>query len=254
MLEFSKEELLSYCDREGIPYGIDESNLKQDYQRNRIRHKKVGKMGPEERNRILREIREKNRKKELHLQKVPLILQKGEFSISQFARIPYLLEYLSLEFPSSSKRFRKEIRRQLLESDSCFFEGQKLCFCKEYGKINVFVKQNDYAFVFENIEQMKDFSCEYFVLKEEGETIEAVYLSEEDFPVTIRNAKPKDQIRMAFGTKKVSRFFIDRKMKREQRMLWPLIENRNGEIVFVAGLGCDINHYCRNSGIFMIKC
>jgi tRNA(Ile)-lysidine synthase len=37
MLTFLKKELITYCDQLQIPYGIDETNFKDDYLRNRIR-------------------------------------------------------------------------------------------------------------------------------------------------------------------------------------------------------------------------
>lgn len=40
-LQQTKHEILSYCSKEKIPYRLDESNLEETYQRNRIRHQLV---------------------------------------------------------------------------------------------------------------------------------------------------------------------------------------------------------------------
>ena len=44
LLKYTKDDLKDYCDNLGIVYGIDESNLSDDYQRNRIRHDVIEKL------------------------------------------------------------------------------------------------------------------------------------------------------------------------------------------------------------------
>jgi tRNA(Ile)-lysidine synthase len=73
--------------------------------------------------------------------------------------------------------------------------------------------------------------------------VNSVTVRETDFPLTIRNVREKDRIRMRFGTKKVHRFFIDRRIPLCFRDSWPIAENAAGEIILVPGLGCDRNHY-----------
>ena len=43
LLKFEKKQLQAYCDDNKIDYGIDESNLSDDYSRNRIRHRVIDK-------------------------------------------------------------------------------------------------------------------------------------------------------------------------------------------------------------------
>ena len=158
-----------------------------------------------------------------------------------------------MHFPHSSKKRLAEIRRQLIESKRCFFAGEDICFSREYGRIYRFAKTEDYAYVFSCVEELKDFCCPYFCFREEGETIEGVKLQEDDFPVTVRNARAGDFITLRYGKKKVNRFFIDRKILLKDRLSWPLMENRKGDVIFVSGIGCDINHYCEKQKIFMVK-
>ena len=73
--------------------------------------------------------------------------------------------------------------------------------------------------------------------------INALSLKETDFPVVIRNAEMGDVISMRFGSKKVHRFFIDRHIPKWRRKQWPVVENAEGKVIFVAGLGCDVDHY-----------
>ena len=253
LLEFSKKELLDYCRENDVPYGIDESNLENGYERNRIRHEVIEKMGGDKRRKLLAEIKERNLRKRKRYEKAQAALAGDSYSVSLFSRIPYLIDYLSVHFPHSSKNKLLEMKRQLIEAKRCVFIGEDICFSKEYGRIRRFNKTEDYTYVFSCFEELKGFLCPYFSLKEEGETIEGVGLREDDFPLTIRNAQKGDVIALRYGNKKVNRFFIDRKILLKERLSWPVMENQKKDIIFVPGIGCDIYHYCEKQKIFMVK-
>ena len=81
-----------------------------------------------------------------------------------------------------------------------------------------------------------------------------VCLTDKDFPITIRNARKSDSIELRFGTKKLNRFFIDRKISMKEELSWPVMADAQNRVIFVSGIGCDVNHYCDDPGVFMIKC
>lgn len=253
LLEYTKKDLLAYCEANGVPYGIDESNLENSYERNRVRHEVVEKLNENGRKDLLMKIEEANRRKQERLAKAQAALKGDCYSVSEFRRIPYLYDYLSVQFPHSSKKRLKEMKRQLIEARRCVFIGEDICFCREYGRIRRFRKAEDYAYVFDCFDELKGFSCPYFRLRDEGETIERVSLREDDFPLLIRNAKKGDCIALRYGNKKVNRFFIDRKIPLKDRLSWPVMENRKKDVIFVPGIGCDVNHYCEKQKIFMVK-
>ena len=254
LLGLTKKELSDYCDQNAVPYGIDESNLEDGYTRNRIRHQVIEKMSYDRKNELAEKIENINNIREQRYEKTASLIEKETFSVSSFQRIPYLYDYLCLHFPSLSKAHYKEMRRQLIETDKAVFEGEDLILCKEYGKIMIFAKPEAYSYVFASLKQMCGFSCKRFRIEEEGKKIEGVCLAEEDFPLCVRNARKDDVIRMRFGKKKLNRFFIDRKISYKEELSWPLMVNGNGEVIFVTGLGCDVNHYCDDPDVFMIKC
>jgi tRNA(Ile)-lysidine synthetase-like protein len=68
-------------------------------------------------------------------------------------------------------------------------------------------------------------------------------LAESDFPLTIRSPRAGDAIEMRFGRKRLNRFFIDRRIPRWQRAVWPVVANRAGQVILVPGLGCDCQHF-----------
>ena len=112
------------------------------------------------------------------------------------------------------------------------------------------VKDISYSYTFAHIQE---FDCAYFKIRTEGTSMQAVTLSEEDFPITVRSPLPNDKIELRYGTKKVNRFFIDRKISHKERKCWPIVVNRVGNVIFVAEIGCDVKHYTVKPNCFVIK-
>ncbi|MBQ2505566.1 MAG: tRNA lysidine(34) synthetase TilS, partial [Erysipelotrichaceae bacterium] len=165
----------------------------------------------------------------------------------------YLKEYLFVHFDHPSASFIKEMKRQLLESKHACFEGKDICLSKEYDQIFLFPKPKAFFYSFPNIESMFEESNPYFRFKKEGEKIESIFLQNTDFPIVVRNVQENDAILLRFGTKKLNRFFIDRKIPMALRKAWPVVVNQKGEVIFVPGIGPDVNHYCEIPNVFMVK-
>lgn len=83
---------------------------------------------------------------------------------------------------------------------------------------------------------------------------DCVWVQPEDFPLVLRTARESDEIAMRFGHKKLSRYFIDRKMNMAERSACFVAENRSGQVVFVSGLGCDRNHFKNGTGLALTAC
>ena len=96
-------------------------------------------------------------------------------------------------------------------------------------------------------------STPFFSLSDHGRRIEGLTVSPEDFPLTVRSWQKEDEIELRYGHKKVSRFLIDRKIRRNLREIWPVIVDKNGRVIFVCGIGCDVHHYSTNQNLFVIK-
>ena len=103
------------------------------------------------------------------------------------------------------------------------------------------------------LHQLKYGDFKGFALNTSGKTMEAVTIAPSDFPITIRLVQPGDHINMRFGTKKVSRFFVDRKVPRLVRKRWLIIENCQKQVIFVPKMGCDRNHYSAKPNVFMVQ-
>ena len=254
LLDYTKNDLIKYCEDNDIEYGIDESNNTDSYTRNKIRHSKVDKMSLSEKNKLVKKIQKINDREIKHLTKsVEKLSKKNDFELEEFLKIPYLTKGLRGYFGNKSERFYDEMIRQLKQSETYLYKGQGMWISKEYGMVHIFEQPKEYCFKYKNIDELiKAKTAHYKVLKK-GNGREAVKLSKSDFPLTIRSYKDGDSISMNFGTKKVNRFFIDNKILISDRLTWPIVLNKKGNAILVPGLGCDIEHYAKKENVYVIK-
>ena len=253
LLNKTKKQLENYCISNNVPYGIDESNNTDDYSRNRVRHEKIEKMTLKEKKELVKKMNELNREHESNLKEASKYFNKEVFEMDEFINIPYVKQYIRTFFNHLSDDGLNEMFRQLKEAKQCIFESEKNILCKEYGKIEFFDRCDGYEYIFNNRNELLKFKYRYFRFGSKGESVNAVYLKNEDFPVTVRTCKENDSISMRFGTKKVNRFFIDKKIMYKDRLSWPLLFDSKGNLILLPGLGCDVEHYREKGNIYLIK-
>lgn len=252
LLKYTKSDLKDYCDENDVSYGIDESNLSDDYQRNRIRHDVIEKMSLREKNELVREINSINKENRiLNKECIAFINKRSRIPISEFLlfedKIRLLRIFLGI---SISRKQADELIRQISTTKSFEVLIEDKYLCLEYGYVEVYKKEADYVY---ELSDIKYFKTKYFKLCKSGKTIESFNVSEDDFPLTIRNYKEGDSIKLRYGTKKLNRFFIDNKISYRQRKMWPVVVNSAGTAIFVPNIGCDVNHYSKNANMYMLK-
>jgi bifunctional protein TilS/HprT len=101
--------------------------------------------------------------------------------------------------------------------------------------------------------EINSVSTKYFTIKLESDTLDGVYVSDDDFPITIRNFRNGDRLQLEFGHQKLTTWFNQHKIAWLERQCWPVVLNKNNEIIYVVGWRCDINHSTNNPNLFMIK-
>nr|WP_252969003.1 tRNA lysidine(34) synthetase TilS [Erysipelothrix rhusiopathiae] len=153
-----------------------------------------------------------------------------------------------VETHTMSGSFLKELDTLILQEKAFIQFGNKR-LSSSCGELAI-TDNTPYEYHFTQISHV---TTDHFVLSDSGQTIQGVTLSESDFPIMIRNARKGDSIKMRFGTKSLNRFFIDRKIPRHEREIWPVIVNSSQQIVFVVGMGCDEHHYSNNPNLFMLE-
>ena len=252
LLKYTKSDLKDYCDENDVSYGIDESNLSDDYQRNRIRHEVIEKMSLREKNELVREINSINRENNrLNKECVSFINKRSRIPVVEFLSYEDKIRLLRIFLGVSiSRKQANEIIRQISTTKSFEVLIEDKYLCLEYDYIEVYKKEDDYSY---ELLDIKYFKTKYFKLCKSGKTIESFNVSDDDFPLTIRNYKEGDSIKLRYGTKKINRFFIDNKISYRQRKMWPVVVNSAGTAIFVPNIGCDINHYSKNANMYMLK-
>ena len=260
LLHCTKQELEAYCKEYQVPYGIDESNLSDHYTRNRIRHQIIEHMSLEEKQQLCAKIDEENAQWEELCKEAEGFLSKWQKDIVSLKTLPKRLArqvviqfiYMNTHHHVSAKELEQLMElimhhangwtRKLFEAYVIYSEDGKLCIdtCEDIC----------YAYTYDVCTPVE---TPYFKIAMHGSGVEALTLHETDYPITIRNVQKQDRIELRFGTKKVSRWFIDRKIPKKERRRWPVVENAQGKVILVPKIGCDIEHFSNNPTCFVLK-
>lgn len=261
LLGYTKKDLEKYCEDHEIATGFDESNNSDQFTRNRLR-KEIAVYSDAEKKALLEQAKEDNKALELFRKEVqeykdacgyPVNVEKYH-EIPQNYRI-YMLRLLLIERDISVHRFSRSF---LLDLDRKITQKNRVIEISHQGELHVeygcftISQGNDEAYRYQ-LDELSYFTCKHFTLSNSGKLIEGVNVETDDFPLIIRNAKPQDVIQMRFGKKQINRFFIDRKIPREQRKSWLVIENSRKEVIFVSKLGCNVTHYSNKPNLYVIK-
>ena len=262
LLAASKQDLQDYCDARQIAYGIDESNLGNHYRRNQLRHSVLDAADPKQKEDLLvqmeddrRKLEEKRRKAKGFLAEKPavdLLVQNDAW---------FLLEaWLSSKTGHHyGRKHMEELVKKLSHDQVIELDGWQI----ERYKNNLLAVQTEDVMTpvvlkdAHALQSMEDIpfgsSVCRFELKADGRKIESFTVSEEDFPLMIGPWKNTDQIRLSFGTKKVGRALMDRRIPKVIRTRIPVIKNRWDQVIFVPFIGCDVAHFSCKPGAFMVE-
>ena len=237
LLGFTKQELLMFCSLNGVEYSIDKTNLENVFLRNQIRHQIVEKMSKEERKQILDEMAEENKKLAAIKEKISKL---DGHNVDEYNRLTddeflYAIVALGRELDPAftiSRNQGLEVRK-IFKSDKAnvSLEVAGLTLVKSYDSFELIPNQEetDYSFA---LEQPGKLDTKYFFLDFSGDTSNR-HISEDDYPLTIRNAKPEDVYLISDYEKQLRRLFIDWKMPLLLRKRWPVILNKDNKIVYV---------------------
>lgn len=260
LLNESKQQLETYCETHHIPYFLDESNLSDDYTRNRIRHTYIDAMSEQEKQCLNEEIMQANRQMASLQRQVNEVFSTWQKDCGTLCELPHPIVDLLLQkwvFSQChihiSQKECDTIHRLIIQGANKWTRSinETYDISMQYGMLSISKRQQEeFQYTFEQIQY-----CEtpFFQLTNAGKVIEGITLVMEDFPITIRSYKQGDAIKLRLGTKKINRFFIDHKIPLAKRRIWPIVINALGEIIFVPEIGCDISHFSNNPNLFVIK-
>lgn len=262
-LDVTKKEIIEYCHKYNIPYHDDYTNFETHYRRDYIRNVILVNMSDKEKENLLLEAKEHNRCLDLKRERSSALLDKYLVNdrlyfkkISEEDLPEVVHRYLEKKIPYKriSKALIEEILRVLKNNrpNLKITLPVNLRFIKEYdnGYIQTVDEIENYEYHFNHFDE---FECEYFKLTASGQLNEGIYLTEMDFPITIRNFRPGDIVQTKFGHKKVNRLFIDNKIPQIQRMTWPILLDKNGEILLIPQIIKNLRYLDTKVNVFVVK-
>lgn len=260
LLSYTKNDIMDYCEKFKVPYGIDETNLGNDYTRNRIRHEIIEPMSREEKEALATLILQENEQKATKTRKWKQYLSTWQHTVEELSLLEeedlkellqvLIYEQLKLSLNHHEINMLVKLIRKHEDGWSRVI-ANKYEFYQEYGKLCIdFIKEQTFFYTYDRIRFEQ---TPYFTISDHGSSTEALTLQEDDFPITIRNAQAGDVIQLRFGRKKLNRWFIDRKIPKKERKIWPVVTNKDGIVILVPKIGCDIAHFSNNPTLFVLK-
>lgn len=258
-----KEDILKYCKDNEIEYHDDYTNFEIELERNKIRNTILNQYTRNQKEELLQKAREHNLrvlKCEKKLKPYYDLYKKDKqiyyYYIPKELRNMFLFMILKdvMHPRLISSSLIKEIKHQIhsVKPNIQMNLPVNYLFIKEYDNIYIIDKNKikAYKYVFN---EFTLFGCDYFHMLERGHINEGVYLSEDDYPITIRTMQEGDSIQTSSGTKKLSRLFINAKIPATKRKLWPVVVNKDGIIVLVPHIAKNIEYLTTKPNVFVIK-
>lgn len=250
LLNFTKSELQQYCNDSGVSFGIDESNLTNHYTRNVIRHTQIEKMDRNEKEEWILKIQNENDFWQIKRAGIEDFLKNWNGDVDSLLNQEdawlcldtFLFQALSHHF---SRKYMEELCVQL--KGNVLIEIEDHLLERHNEKLYLMPKPQNVYYTLNELEY-KDYK--EFSIMNQGQTIESFSVEASDFPLVVRHVKVNDVISMRFGNKNVHRFFVDRKICKIYRKYWLVVENNAGKVIFVPGLGCDVEHYLQNQQFY----
>ncbi|WP_294579360.1 tRNA lysidine(34) synthetase TilS [uncultured Thomasclavelia sp.] len=262
-LSVKKEYLRNYCHEHHVPYRDDYTNFQTDFTRDYVRNIVLKDYDEAKVAKLLQWKDEHNQRYFNQLKKIDKYLQLyHQNGVIDYTLIPEtLLESFIYEIvkeqvypPLISETLILEIIKQLKSSKPNIEMSLpvNIRFIKEYNNIRVASYEDNHGYFIQYDHLTYDYH-KYFYLSEVGHLNEGVYLNEQEFPIVVRTVLPGDEIMTAGGRKKVSRLFINNKIPRKQRSIWPIVVNNQGEIVLVPHLAKNIRYLYLKPNLYVVK-
>lgn len=250
LLNFTKSELQQYCNDNGVSFGIDESNLTNHYTRNVIRHTQIEKMDRKEKEEWILKIQNENDFWQIKRESMEEFFKNWNKNVDALLNQKEVWLYLDTFLFHSlchhfSRKYMEELCAQL--KGNVLIEIEDHLLERHNEKLYLMPKPQDVYYTLNELEY-KDYK--EFSIMNQGQTIESFSVEASDFPLVVRHVKVNDVISMRFGNKNVHRFFVDRKICKIYRKYWLVVENNAGKVIFVPGLGCDVEHYSQNQQFY----
>lgn len=242
LLSYEKKELYDYCFDNNVPLSLDVSNDSDMYTRNKIRHETINKLTKKEKLEMVKTIDSQNKQIEKKLNEISKHIVDKQIEITYLLSLPdikdvqYAIDLLlkQNDIEKSASFFAVEELLKALKTNNPNIRipiTKNKFFIKDYKilKIGDNLEVNNYTYI---VREPAIVENEFFRVDLLNH-YKDLRVSEDDFPLTIRAVQKGDMSYINNIPKKVSRLYIDWKMPKELRTMWPLIFNKKGKLVYV---------------------
>ena len=216
LLNYFKEDIINYANKYKIKYMEDSSNLIDKYKRNYYRlNNKLNNL-----EKIEKVNNEKNKKKLIIKYENLELTKKTYFSVED----KKLFIYVKIK-----EKIKKNISKNLIDE---IVNNLDFCGSKKF-------KLPDNYYFFQSYDDLsidklsEENICNYQQLKKGLNEFNGIKFYSNFNDGIIRTYEKNDKIKLKNGHKKINRFFIDQKIPKEQRKKWPIIVNKENEVIFV---------------------
>ncbi|MBQ6283040.1 MAG: tRNA lysidine(34) synthetase TilS [Bacilli bacterium] len=261
LIYYTKDEIMGYIEKNNIPYVIDNSNLKDEYTRNRYRHNILPFLKKEDKNVHIKYIKysemllEYNRYVEDVVKNtIKRIYVNNNLNIIEYLKLDKLIQKRILDnilysiygddITFISDKHTDEINK-LLTSKKPNIKiklPNNIVLIKQYDTLSFNVNNtNCINYCKELVNNLKINNKEFiFVNNEESDSNYVCRLNSSDIkmPLYVRNRKNGDRIEIKNlnGSKKVKDVFIDEKIPKDKRDGIPIVVDSAEKIVWIPGV------------------
>ena len=262
-LAYSKVELVNECDKNSIPYSIDITNLKPVCERNKVRIDLIYKYSKEQIDELFLQKDRDNEKLLKQMEKIIPLRKKNEWEVkeienlSEIERIRFIYEIIVAKIPSlANKLSRKRIEEylKLLFSNKvnvCIKIIDNYEIWKSFGYIKFVIVDDNKEYLY-TLEKPGKLDTKYFSF-EMPEDASFLKITNESYPLIIRNVRMNDVVSFGNVKKKMNRIMIDEKIPLFKRKNYPIILDKNQNVKYFPLYKSDKQKNIANKLKFVIK-
>ncbi len=261
LITYTKNQVLNYAKENKIPYSIDNSNNKDDYTRNRFRKYVLPQLKEEDKNVHKKfykfsktiELYDEyiNKDVEKHYNQIikNTILNTSEFQkLDKIIQIRIINKMLEEEYQNNLSLITDKHRDLIYKILTSNKPNQEISLPNHKKAIKTY---NEFYIKTDNPKTTYQIELVDYITLPNQKTIEiiedtddttnyTIRLSKQElkFPLYIRTRLDGDKIEIKGldGHKKVKDIFIDEKIPKEERDLWPILVDSNENIIWIPGL------------------
>lgn len=254
LISITKEEILSYCKNNNITFCTDQSNFKDEYKRNRIRKYIIPQFKKENKNVHKNFLKFSESLKNLEEELTNQIPDLNEIDIDYFNTNSKIIKQKIIYnlLKQTYKEDIKQIKEKHIENIIKLLSNTKpnltidlplnYEFTKSYTKAKINKKSNakPYDIILKDEINLPNKHIIKLIKTSKDNSNNEIKINSKDItlPIHVRTKKAGDKIEVKGlnGIKKVKDIFIDEKIPKEERTIFPIITDDKGVILWLPGI------------------